>query len=119
MQVLLRRLARQGHSVERIHTILAAFPADDKNLAISENPAQPVRPPSHGNSTLVEPLTRRELEVLAYLQGPLSIKEIAQKLNIASATAKGHTINIYAKLGVNRRREAVTRAEELNIISPR
>jgi LuxR family transcriptional regulator, maltose regulon positive regulatory protein len=119
MQVLLRRLVEQGHSVEMVQRILVAFPVDEKDLAGSENPAQPRSHPSHGNSTLVEPLTRRELEVLAYLRGPLSIKEIAQKLNIASATAKGHTINIYAKLGVKRRWEAVTRAEELTLLPPR
>jgi ATP/maltotriose-dependent transcriptional regulator MalT len=49
----------------------------------------------------------------------LSIKEIANKLKISYATAKGHTINIYAKLGVNRRWVAVARAEELNILPPR
>jgi ATP/maltotriose-dependent transcriptional regulator MalT len=46
----------------------------------------------------------------------LSIKEIALKLNISHATASRHTANIYAKLGVNRRWDAVTRAEELNIL---
>jgi len=119
MQMLLRRLVGQVHSVEMIQCILVAFPKDEKDLTGSENPAQPAPRPSLANSTLIDPLTQRELEVLAYLQGPLSIKEIAQKLNIASATAKGHTINIYAKLGVKRRWEAVTRAEELNILSPR
>jgi LuxR family transcriptional regulator, maltose regulon positive regulatory protein len=119
MQVLLSRLVEQSHSVEMIQRILAAFPEHEKDLAGSESPLQPAPRPSLSNSSLPEPLTRRELEVLDYLRGPLSIKEIAQKLNIASATAKGHTINIYAKLGVNRRWEAVSRAEELNIISPR
>ena len=57
--------------------------------------------------------------MLNLLRGPLSIKEIAQKLNIAYATAKRHTINIYGKLGVNRRWDAVARAEELNILPPR
>jgi ATP/maltotriose-dependent transcriptional regulator MalT len=49
----------------------------------------------------------------------LSIKEIAQRLNISYGTAKGYTINLYAKLGVNRRWDAVVRAEELNILPPR
>jgi LuxR family maltose regulon positive regulatory protein len=68
---------------------------------------------------LVEPLTRRELEVLAFLQLPLSIQEVALKLNVSYATAKRHTINIYGKLGVNGRWAAVARAEELNILPPR
>jgi ATP/maltotriose-dependent transcriptional regulator MalT len=66
--------------------------------------------------SLLEPLTRRELEVLTLLQGPFSIKEIAQKLNISYATAKEYTIHIYSKLDVNRRWDAVAKAEELNIL---
>ena len=50
------------------------------------------------------------------MRGPLSIKEIALQLHISYATAKRHTINIYAKLGVNQRWNAVARAEELNIL---
>ena len=113
MQGMLRRIAKQDHSAELIRRILAAFPEDDKNLVSSTPHLSP------GISPLVEPLTPRELEVLTLLRGPLSIKEIAGKLHISHATAKGHTINIYAKLGVNRRWEAVTRAEELNILPPR
>ena len=119
MQAMLRRLVSQGHSVETIHRILAAFPADDKNVASSESLAQPAPGTTLGISTLAEPLTRRELEVLALLRGPSSIKEIAQKLSISYATAKDHTIKIYGKLGVNRRWDAVARAEELNILPPR
>ncbi len=72
-----------------------------------------------GVSALVETLTPRELEVLSWLRGPSSIKEIALKLNISYATAKRHTINLYAKLGVNKRWEAVAKAEELEILPPR
>jgi LuxR family transcriptional regulator, maltose regulon positive regulatory protein len=68
---------------------------------------------------LVEPLTRRELEVLALLRGPSSTKEIAQILHISYATAKDHTIRIYGKLGVNRRWDAVAKAEKLGILPPR
>jgi LuxR family maltose regulon positive regulatory protein len=68
---------------------------------------------------LAEPLTRRELEVLTLLRDPLSIKEIALKLNISYATASRHTINIYSKLGVNGRWDAVTRAEDLTILPSR
>ena len=116
MQEMLRRFAKQSHSVETIRRILAAFPDDDKNPVRSESPVLPARHPSPSISTLVEPLTTRELEVLNLLRGPSSIKEIALKLHISYATAKRHTINIYGKLGVNKRWNAVTRAEELNII---
>jgi LuxR family maltose regulon positive regulatory protein len=119
MQAMLRRLVSQGHLVETIHRILAAFPADDKNVVSRDSLAQPEPRPMLGSSTLAEPLTRRELEVLALLRGPSSIKEIAQILCISYATAKDHTIKIYGKLGVNRRWDAVARAEELNILPPR
>ena len=119
MQAMLRRLASQGHLVETIHRILAAFPEDDQNVARSQS-VMPTTPRQDlGVSPLAEPLTRRELEVLALLRGPSSTKEIAQKLNISYATAKDYTINIYGKLGVNRRQDAVAKAEELNILPPR
>jgi len=116
MQEMLRQLDSQGHSAEMIRRILAAFQEDRNNLLNSARPAQPRRQQSLANSTLVEPLTRRELEVLILLREPLSIKEIALKLNISYATASRHTVNIYGKLGVNGRWDAVARAEELNIL---
>ncbi len=116
MQAMLHRLVKQGHPVEMIRRIMAAFPADDKKWVGSNSLA---RQPSLGASTLAEPLTPRELEVLFLLRGPLSIKEIALKLNISYTTVKSHTINLYGKLGVNGRWNAVARAEELNILPPR
>jgi LuxR family maltose regulon positive regulatory protein len=117
MQAMLRRLATQGHLVETIHRILAAFPEDNENPVSSDSLASSRQ--DLVISPLVEPLTRRELEVLALLRGPSSTKEIAHSLNISYATAKDHTIRIYSKLGVNRRWDAVARAEELNILPPR
>ena len=116
MQEMLQRLAKQGHFEETIHRILGTFPDDDKNLVGSGSAA---RHSSLGISTLAEPLTPRELEVLTLLRGPTSIKEIALVLNISYATARRHTINIYGKLGVHQRWNAVAKAEELNILPPR
>ena len=116
MQELLRRLAGQDHSAETINRILAVFPEDEKNLVEGESP---VRIPSPGISSLAEPLTPRELEILTLLRGPLSLKEIALNLNISHTTVKRHIANIYGKLGVNQRWKAVARAEELNILPPR
>jgi LuxR family transcriptional regulator, maltose regulon positive regulatory protein len=118
MQELLQRLAKQDHCAETVGHILKAF-QEDGNLPASENLAPPARPASTGIQALPEPLTRRELEVLALLRGPLNIKEIALQLHISHATAKRHTINIYAKLGVSQRWNAVARAEELNLLPPR
>jgi len=119
MQAMLRRLTKQDHLAETIQRILAAFPEDDINLVRSESSTKPSSLSSLFNSTLAEPLTPRELEVLLLLREPLYIKEIAIKLNISYATAKRHTINIYGKLGVNQRGKALAKAEDLNILSPR
>ena len=76
------------------------------------------RQPAPGNSSLAEPLTPRELEILTLLRGPASNKEIAQNSIISYATVKRHNINIYGKLGVNNRKDAVARAIELQILPP-
>jgi LuxR family maltose regulon positive regulatory protein len=70
-----------------------------------------------GMSSLVEPLSERELEVLALIADGLSNPEIAQRLFISLSTVKSHARNIYGKLGVHKRKEAVARAKTLGILS--
>ncbi|MGX7675558.1 LuxR C-terminal-related transcriptional regulator [Plantactinospora sp. DSM 117369] len=65
---------------------------------------------------LGEPLTERELTVLRYLQSILSNVEIAAELSLSVNTVKTHVRNIYRKLDATRRRDAVRRARELNLI---
>lgn len=65
---------------------------------------------------VVEPLTAREEEVLAAVAEGLTNREIAQALSIALGTVKVHTYNIYGKLGVGNRVEAVARARTLGIL---
>ena len=64
---------------------------------------------------MIEPLSERELEVLRLLRTELSGPEIASKLIVSLNTLRTHTKNIFNKLGVNNRRAAVRRAEELNL----
>jgi LuxR family maltose regulon positive regulatory protein len=66
---------------------------------------------------LVEPLSERELEVLRLLAGDLDGPGIAAELVVSLHTVRSHTKSIYAKLGVNSRREAVRRAAELDLLS--
>ncbi len=54
---------------------------------------------------LIEPLSERELEVLRLLESDLDGPEIARELVVSLDTVRTHTRNIYAKLGVNNRRE--------------
>lgn len=67
-------------------------------------------------STLVEPLSKRELEVLKMLASDLSGPEIARELSVALSTVRYHTNNIYRKLSVHNRRQAVLRANELDLL---
>jgi DNA-binding NarL/FixJ family response regulator len=60
-------------------------------------------------------LSERESEVLRHLQLARANKEIAARLGIAEGTVKRHTSNIYEKLGVSSRLEAVTVARRLGI----
>jgi LuxR family maltose regulon positive regulatory protein len=64
---------------------------------------------------MIEPLSERELEVLKLLRTELSGPEIAGQLVISPNTFRTHTKNIFSKLGVNNRRAAVRRAEELEL----
>jgi len=68
------------------------------------------------NETLKEQLTKRELEVLYYMAKGLSNKEIGEKLCISASTVKTHAINLYGKLEVNSRIQAVTKAKALKLI---
>ena len=69
-------------------------------------------PPRPG---LVEDLSSRELDVLRLLRSDLSGPDIARELLVSLNTLRTHTKNIYAKLGVNNRREAIRRAAELGL----
>lgn len=70
----------------------------------------------HVQAELVEPLTERELEILRLLEERWSNQEIAQKLTISPTTVKKHTGNIYGKLDVRSRREAVAKAKSLGLL---
>ena len=65
---------------------------------------------------LLDPLTGREIQVLHLLVAGLSNREIAQQLTIALGTAKRHVSNIYAKLDVHGRVQAVARARALHLV---
>jgi len=65
---------------------------------------------------LIEPLSERELEVLRLLRTDLNGPEIARELIVSLSTVRTHTQSIYTKLGVNNRRAAVRRAEELDLL---
>ncbi len=71
---------------------------------------------SSSGSKLVEPLSDREIEVLICIAEGLSNREVAQKLTISVTTIKSHTRNIYGKLDVNSRTQAVAQARAWGIL---
>ncbi len=64
---------------------------------------------------LSEPLTKRELEILYYQIDGLSNKEIAEQLIVSEETVKWHIKNLYNKLHVHRRSQAIARARALHL----
>jgi len=114
MAGLLRQVTGEQRSYAE--QLLAAFPkgleARDLRLADAV-PTSSLKPQA---STLVEPLSERELEVLRVLAAGLSNRAIAQKLYLSVATVKVHLKHIYGKLAVNSRMQAVARAREMNLL---
>ena len=85
----------------------------ERGLARDPHSVDPATP---RESPLVEPLSERELEILRLLAAGRSNQEIGQALTIAEGTVKKHTHNIFGKLEVRSRTEAVLRARELGLI---
>ncbi len=92
--------------------VKSLFRADESAIA------DPESSPGTPDSGAVEPLTERELEILALLAAGESNPNIAGSLHLSVGTVKWHTSNIYGKLGVRNRTEASVRAREEGLISP-
>jgi len=112
MRELLQIAARQGIALNYVSRILEAFPDDE---AIS-TPSPVFRSSRREVDGLVEPLNEREMTILRYLAGTPSNQEIADELYLSVNTVKWYARNIYSKLGVGNRREAVLSAHELGIL---
>jgi LuxR family maltose regulon positive regulatory protein len=102
MKQLLQEVASRGMVAVYTRHVLAAF--------------------SHGGvkraaqSTIVESLSERELEVLQHIAEGCTDREIADRLYLSLYTVKVHARNIYGKLGVNKRMQAVAKARELGVL---
>jgi LuxR family maltose regulon positive regulatory protein len=89
----------------------------NERLARAERQAKLVSPPRAGRTSgRSEALSDAELSVLRMLRSELSQREIAGELHLSFNTIKTHTRNIYRKLGVAERTEAISRARELSLI---
>jgi LuxR family transcriptional regulator, maltose regulon positive regulatory protein len=108
MAELLSAAGDQGIRPGYVNKLLAAFAAEAKGQQ------SPVQLPA--KSSLVEPLSPREMEVLTSIAQGLSNQEIGKRLFLALDTVKGHNRRIFEKLQVRRRTEALARARELGLI---
>jgi DNA-binding NarL/FixJ family response regulator len=100
--------------------LLAALRAVARGLAVFDPALSALRAtPRASTSTTAGPetLTPREREVLALLAEGLSNKAIADRLDISEHTAKFHVNAVLAKLGVQRRTEAVVRAARMGLVT--
>lgn len=106
MARLLKVARRRGVESAYTQALLAALGEGD------------VTPARIYHRELAEPITARELEVLRLIAVGLTNKEIADELFISMATVKRHITNIYGKLGVSTRQEALRLARGLNLLRP-
>ena len=110
---LLQEISQQGVAPNYVPQVLAAF----DSVAQTESAPRPVSAPA--GTAPVALLTSREEEILRLMGDGLTNQEIADELVISLYTVKRHATNIYNKLSVNNRRQAVRTAQQLGIFPPR
>jgi LuxR family maltose regulon positive regulatory protein len=116
MAELLRDAHACGIAPSYIERLLAAFPtAEGRGLRTeSAEPNHSVLNPQ--SSALIEPLTGRELEVLRLIADGASNRVIAEQLVITVGTVKRHINNLFDKLGVRSRTQAIRAARVLRLL---
>ncbi len=117
MQQLLAQALQRGLFPDYVCNLLAAFPSSEPPIPAIAAPetletGDSARPPQ----PLFEPLSERELEVLALLAQGCSNAEIAERLIITVGTTKRHVSNIFGKLGVGSRTQAVAYGREVGLL---
>jgi DNA-binding CsgD family transcriptional regulator len=122
---MLEELARKGHLSLCVENDIMAYALRDRDGAL-DNVSTPSATESESNGVarrfgarnqlLEEPLSERELEVLSLLASGRTNSEVAKDLFVSVGTVKSHTGNIYRKLEVTNRTEALARARELNML---
>lgn len=116
---MLGELTGKGYLRLRVEEGLSSYAlAEPEGRELPQPSSPPVDPPKGGApKSSPEDLSERELEVLALLASGRTNSEIAGDLYVAVGTVKSHVNNIYTKLEVRNRAEAVSRARELGLLS--
>jgi LuxR family maltose regulon positive regulatory protein len=91
--------------------------AERSGISVFRTEDKPIENRKSKIENLVEPLSKRELEILSLMAQGLTNIEIGQQIFISDQTVKVHTRNIYGKLGVNSRRQAVSKARALGLLA--
>jgi ATP/maltotriose-dependent transcriptional regulator MalT len=123
-QKMLEDLARKGHLTSHAGAGVMYYSLAERNRASLPGEAESITrsadeeqdPPVGASARLLEPLSERELEVLALLASGRTNAEIARDLFVALGTVKSHVNNIYRKLGASNRAEAVSKAREMRLL---
>ena len=115
MLALLSKLLATGHHANvYLQTLLAA---SDQEPGYDASPIPvPVQAHSKPSQSLIDPLSERELEVLRLIAEGVTNSEIAEQLVVAVSTVKRHASNIFSKLAVTNRTQAVARAREIGVL---
>jgi LuxR family maltose regulon positive regulatory protein len=115
---LLRLAQARGHFPAYTTRLLAALSdigSQDSDFGITHS-AIALYPATNPQSAMVESLSGREVEILQLVAAGLSNRAIAEKLVITVGTVKRHLNNIFGKLGVESRTQAIMRGRELGLI---
>jgi LuxR family maltose regulon positive regulatory protein len=116
MAELLRLAQARGPRSDYAGRLLAGFEAAHSGeRPLSPTPTAPAPAPAR-QASLAEPLSERETDVLRLLGTACTIQEIAAQFVVAESTVRSHVKNIYGKLGVHSRYQAVARARELGLL---
>jgi len=110
---LLQQLHASEVTPNYVSKLLSAFDEDQPGVPPKKAESRTIEPDL---TDLVEPLSRREHDVIRLMGQGLSNQEIANSLFISPHTVRAHATNIYAKLGVNNRARAVHKARKLGIL---
>ena len=113
MAGLLRRLGERKGFTGYLRQIPGKFPTDAAAPAIAATNHTKSR--LTGKAVTTEPLTNRELDILELLAQRLRNKEIAARIFVSPETVKDHLKNLYQKLDVHNRHDAVLKAAEIGV----